>query len=390
MSPTPSPLADQIKADPILFRPTKKRKIYRQRATEDEIANENVETAPPALSPPAPTPTPAQSLDELISAASAMASGRGRDEVEEEGGASALSVAEILRLRKKNKARGGGVEFRALGHVARDEEGELMVRGDDEEKVNGGGVGKGVIRVFAPQTGTVGDVNRHMMAYIDSELAKRRAVEGALAQPLESALSSRSGAPMDDVSGGGGMREKGKLPETQRQPASIGKLQEIDLGDEARDRNIERTTNAQRRLNGEIVEEEEANEGGKKKKKKVRLNRDGSVWVPRKRRGSDDIKRDQLVEAVLRENKLEIYEEPAPEPEDLNDDQAADDRIAEAFRKDFLDAVSQKHRRRPAAAQAASRGAGGKKEEESRGPKLGGSRSARAAMREAMLAKAKK
>ncbi|EKD19289.1 uncharacterized protein L3040_009271 [Drepanopeziza brunnea f. sp. 'multigermtubi'] len=389
MSPPPPPSADQIKADPVLFRPTKKRKIYRQRTTEDEIATENVDTTPSALSQPAPTPTPAQSLDELISAASATASGRGRDEVEEDG-ASALSVAEILRLRKKNKARGGGVEFRALGHVARDEEGELMVRGGDEEKVDGEGVGKGVIRVFAPQTGTVGDVNRHMMAYIDSELAKRRAAEGALAQPLESALSTRSGAPMGDVGDGGGMREKGKLPETQRQPASIGKLQEIDLGDEARDRNIKRTTNAQRRLNGEIVEEEEANEGGKKKKKKVRLNRDGSVWVPRKRRGSDDIKRDQLVEAVLRENKLEIYEEPAPEPEDLNDDQAADDRIAEAFRKDFLDAVSQKHRRRPAAAQAASRGPGGKKEEESRGPKLGGSRSARAAMREAMLAKAKK
>tara|TARA_R110002060_G_scaffold71304_2_gene79908 strand:- start:71 stop:373 length:303 start_codon:yes stop_codon:yes gene_type:complete len=79
-------------------------------------------------------------------------------------------------------------------------------------------------------------------------------------------------------------------------------LQEIDLGDEARNRNIERTNNARRRMDGEIVEE--VVQGAKKKK--VRLNRDGSVWVPRKRRGSEDIKRDQLVEAVLRENRCKL------------------------------------------------------------------------------------
>lgn len=83
---------------------------------------------------------------------------------------------------------------------------------------------------------------------------------------------------------------------------------------------------------------------------------------------------------------MDIYEEPAPEPASINDDQAADDRIAEAFRREFLDAVSQKQRKKPAPAQSTSRGPGGKKEDEPKGPKLGGSRSARAAMREAMLA----
>ena len=83
---------------------------------------------------------------------------------------------------------------------------------------------------------------------------------------------------------------------------------------------------------------------------------------------------------------MEIYEELPPEPERINDDQAADDRIAEEFRRDFLDQVSARQRKKAAPAQPPARGPGGKKEEElMKGLKLGGSRSARAAMREAML-----
>ena len=88
---------------------------------------------------------------------------------------------------------------------------------------------------------------------------------------------------------------------------------------------------------------------------------------------------------------VEIYEEPVVESQAINDDQAADDRIAEAFRKEFMDAVSARQRKKTAPAQPPARTAGGKKEEEVlKGPKLGGSRSARAAMRETMLKNAKK
>jgi hypothetical protein len=65
--------------------------------------------------------------------------------------------------------------------------------------------------------------------------------------------------------------------------------------------------------------------------------------------------------------------------------------IAEAFRKEFMDAVSARQRKKTAPAPPPSRAVGGKKEEEVlKGPKLGGSRSARAAMRETMLKSAKK
>lgn len=87
---------------------------------------------------------------------------------------------------------------------------------------------------------------------------------------------------------------------------------------------------------------------------------------------------------------MEIYDEL--EQELPNDDQAADDRIAEQFRRDFMDAISSRRQRSSAAAKAARAKASGQKkvDDRPRGPKLGGSRSARAAMREAQAEKAAK
>lgn len=71
-------------------------------------------------------------------------------------------MAEILRLRKLKQRKVGGVEFTARSTgLVRDKDGELMGseegRDGNEEMVEGG-----VARKFAPQTGTVGDVNKHM------------------------------------------------------------------------------------------------------------------------------------------------------------------------------------------------------------------------------------
>jgi hypothetical protein len=74
---------------------------------------------------------------------------------------------------------------------------------------------------------------------------------------------------------------------------------------------------------------------------------------------------------------VDIYEEPVTPDVNDDDDQAADDRIAEQFRRDFLDQVATKNVRKTAPAPP---GPGGKAEGP-KGPKMGGSRSARAAMR---------
>lgn len=79
-----------------------------------------------------------------------------------------------------------------------------------------------------------------------------------------------------------------------------GRLQEVDLGDEVRVRNAAMTEQARRRLAGETIDEE--SEGSRKR---PRVGKDGKPWRGRKRRASDDVKRDQMVEALMRENRRE-------------------------------------------------------------------------------------
>lgn len=81
-------------------------------------------------------------------------------------------------------------------------------------------------------------------------------------------------------------------------PTMQGRLQEVDLGEEVRMRNAAMTEQARRRLAGEAIEDTE--DGSRKR---PRLGKDGKPWRSRKRRGSEDIKRDQLVEELMRENK---------------------------------------------------------------------------------------
>lgn len=169
-------------------------------------------------------------------------------------------------------------------------------------------------------------------------------------------------------------------------PTMQGRLQEVDLGEEVRMRNAAMTEQARRRLAGEAIEDTE--DGSRKR---PRLGKDGKPWRSRKRRGSEDIKRDQLVEELMRENKLDVYDVPA-QPETTGQpglDEAADEKIAADFRREFMDAMTERrNQRRKAPAQPPKPGA--KQEEILRGPKLGGSRNARAAMRDLLLSQQEK
>jgi hypothetical protein len=140
------------------------------------------------------------------------------------------------------------------------------------------------------------------MAYIDSELAKRRLNAISPTSTSDGAPSSARGQD----SGSAGTTKTSKALE--RQPAALGKLLEIDLGNEARDKNVVRTEQARRRLDGEDVEDDSAPEG---KSKKPKLGRDGKPWRERKRRTSEDIRRDKLVEEVLRENRRKLSYPPS-------------------------------------------------------------------------------
>ena len=123
------------------------------------------------------------------------------------------------------------------------------------------------------------------MAYIDSELAKRR-------QGHDTSSFTSNGQSIEGLSLGGTLIDAG----IHKQPAALGKLHEIDLGPDATLKNIARTEAAQRRLEGGEVEMEE-------RTGKVRLRKDGKPWRVRRRRNSEDIKRDKLVEEVMKESR---------------------------------------------------------------------------------------
>lgn len=160
------------------------------------------------------------------------------------------------------------------------------------------------------ETGTAADQARE--EYVESELArrKRHAAEAAAQQQQQQSDGEWREDSLPSSTNDGQPGTSSTVPggQVDSQRVLHGRLLEIDLGDEARARNIEMTERARRRLQGQIDEEEL--EEGKGRPRKVRLGRDGKPMRSRNRRGSDDIKRDQLVEAFLSENRRKWLSRP--------------------------------------------------------------------------------
>ncbi|PKX98543.1 telomere length and silencing 1 family protein [Aspergillus novofumigatus IBT 16806] len=323
-----------------MFRPVKRRKFLRRREFEPEDSQEaHVANA--------------NSIHDNDSSASQPLS-QSNDIV---------SSTDLARLRRLQRARKGGIEFSNTSRQSTDKTGNqaavTTVTAEDleNEKI------RAMCDRFTAYTGQTVDVDKHMMAYIETEMAKRHRQQMP-ANTTDLNISTTSQASSDGLS---------TTVALQREPASLGKLHEIDLGQEAKLQNIARTEAATRRLVGDDRDASPAHEDSTSST--AASGKDGRPWRNRKRRNSEDIERDRLVEEVLRESKLDVYDEP--EEEALLDDQAADDRVAEQFRREFLDAIQS--RRRVTRTKNTKTAA---KPEVPRGPKLGGSRSARAAMRE--------
>ncbi|KAI4206557.1 MAG: hypothetical protein LQ346_001047 [Caloplaca aetnensis] len=349
--------ADTDKSIDEVSRPFKRRKFYRRRA---DLSNHDIGSSGSPSARECVLPN-----DAVADEPGAVLHPLGVEQARNEE--SHPTVAELLLRRKAAQRRKGGIEF-TNNAPATDRSAE-EARPGEEALENEDSFDKilTVVDRFAPQTGQVADVDKHMMAYIDSELAKRR-------QDPRRSIYLTNDQPFDDDSLDDAPADLAK----HRQPAALGKLHEIDLGLDATLRNIARTEAAKKRLEGGEPEIEELTG-------KVRLRRDGKPWRGRRRRNSDDVKRDKMVDEVMKESRLEIYDEP--DVDMPNDDQAADDRIAEQFRREFMDAISSRRQR---AAQTTKKDPRAKEDDKPKGPKLGGSRSARAAMREKQEKAAKK
>ncbi|OGM46300.1 hypothetical protein ABOM_005358 [Aspergillus bombycis] len=363
-----------------LFRPVKKRKFLRRRpeGTPDDYRIENRRDNCDS-NPTTPQP---QADNDIV------------------------HPTDLVRLRRLHRFRKGGIGFSTTSRQSADNDKKAVVSTESVEDLEAQRI-QAMCDRFTAHTGQTVDVDKHMydltsypllwlvlsvmetnkirMSYIETEMAKRH----------------RHTVPEDDPDSPFVDEPGAARPTTdpQREPASLGKLHEIDLGQETKLQNIARTEAATRKLARDDDDEHLRHDDSLFNA--APMGKDERLRRHQKRRTSEDVERDRLVEEVLRESKrkhfnpshntfshvpaltkkiiflvVDVYEEPEHEAAAAGDDQAADDRVAEQFRRDFLDAVQSRRRvtrvKNPKTTKA----------EAPRGPKLGGSRSARAAMRE--------
>ncbi|KIH89646.1 hypothetical protein SPBR_07209 [Sporothrix brasiliensis 5110] len=392
----------------VFGRSNKKRKAYRQRGGDSAQADEPVATAhspektdtnEETATPTQPRPAGGDDDEETKPETDDGAKGDQDDDgsaVEEkddndagdgngDDDAAGLTVAELIRRRKTRKPKIGGVEFRdeaaeASSSSALSRYADMAVDGMDLD-IASDPMAMGM--QFVPQTGMIGElVNKHMEEYVDAQLAKRHRAEAEQAHLPATGGLAGSG-PSSGPSAGAGTSGAASSVDARQQLATKGKLHEIDLGAEARARNVAMTERATQRLRstgdagggGSAEEGTQSGRGGKR------------------RRGSDDIKRDQLVEQFLHENRMDVdvYDasrDAAGTSAATTEGRPTDDRVAEQFRREFMEAVAQRMRRKrkplgPPAKPKTARN----DEEILRGPKLGGSRNVRSVIRDKLLQK---
>lgn len=186
----------------------------------------------------------------------------------------------------------------------------------------------------------------------------------AIAPDLQHTFTSRT-----SVRAPAGTENLADKEHSERLAAGQGKLQEVDLGPEAKAR-IEQ---AWKRL-----------EKGEPEQPASKAPRDKYGYGWRKPRGGgktdEDKKRDQMVEAVLSEAKLDYFDAPAPSiPLAATSTHTnTDDALVEQFRTEYFESMEARRQHHAARKTAASTAKGAAPSIS--GPKMGGSKSARARM----------
>ncbi|KAF2653452.1 hypothetical protein K491DRAFT_602893 [Lophiostoma macrostomum CBS 122681] len=306
----------------------------------------------------------------------------------------APNLREILRLRKRPQDR-----YRDAARKAAERRNEIVLReggavdGVGAEGVEGARAGNQYSGRFVAQTGQIVDVDDAQMAkFVEARLAEQnhRLYGWPIPKHLEPFVAKltpaqQSAADTASLSLGSERLDGGlRVPRPDRDgrlAAGMGKLQEVDLGPEAFERNMAKIEEARKRGEGYTPDTAVKASDGKEQPKPGKRRR----W--QKRRNSEDLRRDLAVEAVLKEAKLNLFEEdapPSPPAAYTSDAEDAGDAMLEQFRREYLE--TQESRNRKPAPPPGPKGA----KEQPKGPKLGGSRSARAAMQSKLLEEGKK
>ncbi|KAK4060520.1 uncharacterized protein Triagg1_10697 [Trichoderma aggressivum f. europaeum] len=363
--------------EPIRFRAGKKRKAYRQRPTEEKGHDVATVIPAPSVLPGASTLQDGRDATDDANAETQprdVDMDNSNDDGDDDGddrmdGESAVAAA--LRLRNARRAgRRGGVGFRSEGRN-QDENGNadaehaLVLRDADRDRdaAHDRIVG-GITNRFMHQTGllTILD-DKHMNEYIESRLANRSADPHGTS-PSSSQPASHSATNTSFAGGHNNHQDKWR-----DQPTRHGKLVEVDMAnlDSARN-NHSSDSNKRRRVEKDAVAKPPPRRG-------------------RNRRNSQDVARDALVEQFLHENRLDVYNVPSSSRPTASSapgaDPSADDRLAEEFRQQYYDEQAMRRKKkRPVQQQKQQQQQSG---DVLKGPKLGGSRNMRAAVRDKLL-----
>ncbi|PNP57753.1 hypothetical protein THARTR1_01911 [Trichoderma harzianum] len=328
--------------EPIRFRAGKKRKAYRQRPTEEEGHDVATVIPAPSVLPGASTledGEPGRAETQPRDVEMEDSNGDGDDGDDQVDGESAVAAA--LRLRNARRAgRRGGVGFRSEG------------RNQDDDDAEGEHALTGLLTILD---------DKHMNEYIESRLASRSA------DPRGTSPSSQPASQVaTNTSLAGNHNHQDKWRD---QPTRHGKLVEVDMAnlDSARN-NPSSDSNKRRRVEKEGISKPPPRRG-------------------RNRRNSQDIARDALVEQFLHENRLDVYNVPSSSTPTASSapgaDPSADDRLAEQFRQQYYDEQAMRRKKkRPVQQQKQQQQQSG---DVLKGPKLGGSRNLRAAVRDKLL-----
>ena len=137
--------ADQI------FRPAKRRKIYRKRRDEDDSESNTTKQLHQ------PESTAPLTLDELI-----ITHGEATLKPEVQQGNDTLSATGLLRLRKAGQRKRGGVEFSNSNSIGQNISLSSQIKDLHPENDDAITSIEKVVNRFAPQTGLVADVDKHM------------------------------------------------------------------------------------------------------------------------------------------------------------------------------------------------------------------------------------
>ncbi|TIA37270.1 hypothetical protein D6C79_08120 [Aureobasidium pullulans] len=313
-----------------VFRASKRRKVFRKRRDDDEASDGDVAT---------PTDS------------TAVATSNQDQEVETETREGSVALRHV----RPGGARKGGVAFSST-RTANDS-GTSSVFDTNAPPTPLNPVEHAQARFVAPTGHIASADDKHMMAYVDSKLARLTPSHEA-----STSTTNQSSTPVDPT-----YVSTTATQQVAANPASVarGHLDEVDINQSTLHTNTTTSRPPKR---------------------------------PRKpwhnRRNSASLARDAMVDQILRESQLNIYESPstsatpqgptstAAETED------ADERMAAEFQRNFYAQAEERAVRRVAAPPPPTFGAN--KLESLKGPKLGGSRSQRAAMHAAEKAKGAK